>query len=160
MWFDLTHDFMVGLYLSHSGALDAARPLGSAPEPCVAQRNEPNAPELCSGHGLWIIQVNPGRYRCCTDHIISGTEMCWKAMNGKCCFPQSLLSERFPDPTRQPSLFPPSPPPTAGDTWLRSEQEARTPERSVCTWLTWGDIYCPLIVDCFQEGQSSNSKLV
>lgn len=54
---------MVGLYLSHSGALDGARPVESALEHSVAPPRGTNQTHLSSGLATDCeTQVNPGRY--------------------------------------------------------------------------------------------------
>ena len=117
--------FMVGLYLSHSGALDGARPpvrAGSAPEPRPEERIKRTS---SSGPATDCeIQVNPGRY-CNALHCR------YVVMRS-----QSLLSESFPGHHCLPACL-------QAPLWGTGDRGGY-----VTASHDWhkGDMYCPLVI--------------
>lgn len=108
--------------ISHSGALDAARPVGGAPEPCPWKPTTRHHVSD-SSRGLW----NPGkrdRYICyITLSLISGKNVTWRMESASlsyCCL--SCSQQVLPDQ----------------DMWLGCGR-SWTPMMSLTMWLLWGD---------------------
>lgn len=76
--------FMVGLYLSHSGALDGARPVGSTPEPFLAPHRGLNQTHLGSG----LDPGKTGQVFCITALSLTTVVILWcdvGAFHSHCC---------------------------------------------------------------------------